>query len=284
MVCPVNLPSDDSLATLDNILSERVKFKSFFTAIETDLKTNFRGYIVNKGNPELINIMDLSQYTSEVDDRKTTLKGLYSPRKDKYPFKELERIRKHNGLVVCPSCGELGRPRTLDHYLPKDIFPEYSILLANLVPMCDWCQGAKGTMYKTDSNKKKFIHPYFDKISVPVYFFKFSKPFSSPIISLTVNPDLDSELTRLAHEHLTGINLLERYVDYFSTSYISIMRKAKEYKENGNINNFRSYLTSCLSIFNDKAINSWDSVLYRSILLNPEILEYLEQGNLPKNL
>lgn len=39
----------------------------------------------------------------------------------------------------CPFCGGIGRPRNLDHYLPKAHYPQFSVLPLNLVPSCRDC-------------------------------------------------------------------------------------------------------------------------------------------------
>lgn len=63
----------------------------------------------------------------------------------------------------CPFCGGIGTPANLDHFLPKEHFPEFSVLPFNLVPACRDCNmGAKGARYATDELEQA-IHPYADK-------------------------------------------------------------------------------------------------------------------------
>ncbi|PTO53912.1 endonuclease [Vibrio splendidus] len=62
----------------------------------------------------------------------------------------------------CPYCGGIGRPRNLDHYLPKAHYPQFSILPVNLVPSCRDCNmDGKGEGYaKTEA--EQVIQPYLD--------------------------------------------------------------------------------------------------------------------------
>lgn len=47
----------------------------------------------------------------------------------------------------CPMCGE--RPAIeLDHYLPRAVFAEFSVLPLNLVPVCPQCNKTKRAKYK----------------------------------------------------------------------------------------------------------------------------------------
>jgi hypothetical protein len=62
----------------------------------------------------------------------------------------------------CPMCGQ-GRVTTLDHYLPKAVFPEYSIFPANLVPACGPCNNKKRTLYE-DAGDAIFLHAYYDHL------------------------------------------------------------------------------------------------------------------------
>lgn len=62
----------------------------------------------------------------------------------------------------CPFCGGIGRPRNLDHYLPKAHFPQFSIVPVNLVPSCRDCNmdGKGDDFAATESDQ--VIHPYLD--------------------------------------------------------------------------------------------------------------------------
>lgn len=65
----------------------------------------------------------------------------------------------------CPYCSGIGETRTLDHYLIKSQFPQYSILSKNLIPCCADCNSpsvGKGQSIAR-SIEEQPIHPYFDK-------------------------------------------------------------------------------------------------------------------------
>lgn len=62
----------------------------------------------------------------------------------------------------CPFCGGIGRPRNLDHYLPKAHFPQFSIVPMNLVPSCRDCNmDGKGEGFAT-TEAEQVIQPYLD--------------------------------------------------------------------------------------------------------------------------
>lgn len=286
MVSKIILPEEDSLEILTRVINERKKHKPFYNRIKNDLIEQAKTFIENHGSPLGLTPLDMNNYTDseeEAGERKKSLIGLYTPKYGKLPFVQLETMRKHNGLVVCPSCGEPGRPRTLDHYLPKDIFPEFSVLLLNLTPMCDWCQGEKLTDYVTEDGQKRYIHPYFDDVNRPLFSIEFTPPFSTPSIDIAVKEEIRGELSSLVESHLEGVDFLARFKEYFKTRYISVLRKAQKCRQPGTVE-FRQTLGLLLEMEEEKSINSWDAVLYRSILEDDELMGYLEGADLPGNL
>jgi hypothetical protein len=63
----------------------------------------------------------------------------------------------------CPFCGGIGSPRTLDHFLPKAHFPQFSVLPINLVPSCRDCNMEGKAQGFARKAKEQYIHPYRDK-------------------------------------------------------------------------------------------------------------------------
>lgn len=63
----------------------------------------------------------------------------------------------------CPFCGGIGQVHTLDHYLPKAIFPLFSVLPANLIPCCRDCNSGKGSSFGTQVGEQS-LHPYVDDV------------------------------------------------------------------------------------------------------------------------
>jgi hypothetical protein len=96
---------------------------------------------------------------SAFDDATSQLQyNLYDGRRRTKP---LDAIRRQTGLLSCPMCGSPSQG-SLDHYLPREAFGEFSIMRANLVPACSHCNSdEKGTVFKGPS-PARLIHPYYD--------------------------------------------------------------------------------------------------------------------------
>ena len=63
----------------------------------------------------------------------------------------------------CPFCGDIGRPKNLDHFLPLAHYPQFSVMPVNLIPACRDCNmGEKGDDFAGQA-EDQIIHPYLDK-------------------------------------------------------------------------------------------------------------------------
>lgn len=283
MVAKLPSPVLDTIDLLQKTLDERVHYKKFYNQIRDAYIEQNELYINSLGCPSKVSPLNIRTYTKndkECEQRKNSLIGLYSPSLDKLPYDALETLRHKNGLVSCPMCGEPGRPRTLDHLLPKTIYPELSINLYNLVPCCDWCQGNKLIDYKNKAGTRSFLHPYFDDLDKPLFQLIFSGSYTAPVIEVEIISGIPADLKTIVETHLEGVGFLDRYKDIFSTSYRSILRMAKEAREPGNMSLDKS-LNHALKLSLDKGVNSWDAVLYRSILSDKRIINDLKNKPLP---
>ncbi|GAB7535752.1 HNH endonuclease [Burkholderia sp. 3C] len=80
--------------------------------------------------------------------------------KIKKPARDIYDSLLNSALERCPFCGGIGIPRNLDHFLPKSIFPQFSIVPGNLVPSCLDCNlGEKGEGF-AQLEEEQIIHPY----------------------------------------------------------------------------------------------------------------------------
>lgn len=107
---------------------------------------------------------------------------LYETRKKGGPIR---RIRDTPNLLCCPLCGSLTTD-SLDHLLPKAVYPEFSIMRANLVPACTHCNAAnKGDKHRGAQAPERFIHPYFDAFADGVIW---QVRINPPYVAATFDP------------------------------------------------------------------------------------------------
>lgn len=73
-------------------------------------------------------------------------------------------LLKRISVARCPFCG-ISESSTLDHYLPKEQYPEFSVFPKNLVPSCAVCNTRKrDRILDKGTNVRMFLHPCYDVI------------------------------------------------------------------------------------------------------------------------
>jgi hypothetical protein len=167
----------------------------------------------------------------------------------------------------CPLCG-IGEPDTLDHYLPKDEFPEFSIFSKNLIPVCGPCNSNYKGLKWLDKGKRIFIHTYYD-VFPSFCFFEATVVVGS---KLSINFDLvrlaaDPEFSDLFARHFRKLKLNKRFKRK-AASEMSRSRRALEliYRKSG----LAADVSSSLKVEADRLKasypqNHWKPVLYEAL-------------------
>jgi len=149
-------------------------------------------------------------------------------------LREVIRARRNDhGLEECPYCGHPFPPDTLDHFIPKEHWPEYSIYSNNLVPQCKYCAPIKGVQYLCpNDNKPVFIHPIYSDLLSKI-------KFKVNIQVVSGVPDFECKFAstiRLAPEdraavlrHLEHLKVKSRFQGYCHGKYMSWKKRVSYY-------------------------------------------------------
>ncbi|NUT73737.1 hypothetical protein HNO86_01635 [Pseudomonas sp. C1C7] len=121
--------------------------------IELDIKNAYRRYVRTKGLP-------ITQPINTCDEQKKALVSAYENRPKAASLEWIDLIN-YNGLDSCPFCGGDGA-RTIEHYLPKACYPEFSVFSLNLMPSCGGCNTKRNNINEYGA-PIALLHPYFDK-------------------------------------------------------------------------------------------------------------------------
>lgn len=126
-----------------------------------------------------------------------------------------EYIKELRGNAIgqrCPYCF-LSDCKSLDHYLPKEFYPNYSFYINNLIPTCLNCNTIKGKDYPM-FGFDRYINPYYDDLlkggggEPPVYISLIdSEPFDYEIL---VSDYLSESLKESIEYHFIGLDLKKR--------------------------------------------------------------------------
>lgn len=170
----LDIPNVDDIAAV-NSLSKRGKHTRAVAAKSREIAMQYERYLNGRGNPWAVG------ETSAFDDIKAALHSLY-----KNPPNHFEFIDQLRGAAEgsCPVCGG-GSAATLDHHLPKEVFPQFSLYSRNLVPACFRCNNIKGQLFKGLLVGQRGVHPYFDDFAAGrVISVLVAGPWAAPKISV----------------------------------------------------------------------------------------------------
>lgn len=131
------------------------------------------------------------------------------------PLRDLkEALESSIAAARCPFC-QISESSTLDHYLPKERYPEFSVLPQNLIPCCSNCNTHKRALIlDKNTNIRFFIHPYYDVIP-NINFIKLHISFINNKLTLSYSVYNNGNLTAAQYSHLKNhfdkLNLAERF-------------------------------------------------------------------------
>lgn len=205
-----NPPQVDDLGELQH-LANRETLGSYPALMNSYIviKNQYEEYEKHEGDPWKLNPIPLD---NEHDKLSQKIKGHYNqPPQGSLDF--IPKTRYKLPTLICLMCGGFGLG-TLDHYLPKDIYPEFSLLSKNLVPACN-CNSLRKTAYRGTRSPQRVIHPYFDRfIQDQLYQVTFDANFNAPKISVEIIDDSHPNFETLKF-HLDHVILNDSTIGWF---------------------------------------------------------------------
>lgn len=155
--------SGDALAAFDAIVtSKKPKWSQRLIArIRPILVRRYRDYALAAGSERFASMRPSRILKSH---EKRALKRCYDDK-----VKALDALKANITQAQpvelrgeCQYCC-LDSPGTFDHYIPKALFPEFSVYPPNLVPCCDICNRTRGDRWLRNG-ERSHIHLYYDVI------------------------------------------------------------------------------------------------------------------------
>lgn len=209
-----------------------------------------------------------SEFTEQEIDERRHLQGCYSSLTVTGKsirasiFSEQPTVLK----MFCPFC-LLDKPRTLDHYIGQDEFPEYSFLVKNLVPCCYDCNQIKTTRWR-QNNRRRFIHFYNDNLFDKQFLFaELAITANTPVINLSiVKPQgMTNEDFQIIECHFEDLNLFQQYKERSNSTLSTELKKIKKLLNLGFTNEqiIAQLQTSEKSYAEDYGLNYWKSVMFQ---------------------
>jgi len=166
---------------------------------------------------------------------------------------------------TCPLCGH-GIVKTLDHYLPKRVFPVLCVDPLNLVPACSDCNHTKGDLVPSSPDRTP-LHPYFDRVDGAAWLH--ARVLQDSPVRLEFFPDPPPSwgatlVARVAH-HFELFDLAKLYAVQANRTISGIRQQLARLREAGNRETVRSYLREEADTRLAERPNGWEGVTYRTL-------------------
>lgn len=166
---------------------------------------------------------------------------------------------------TCPFCGQR-KVKTLDHYLPKTLYPTFAITPLNLVPCCSDCNKDKDTE-DANSPEEQLIHPYYDDIGELIWLNAEVVEYLPVSIVFNVSDfsTSDGVLHTRVTNHFKILGLGELYAAHAAEELENIRGVLVDLKALPDDDSLRFYLRlqrdSCFS----RNPNSWNTAMYSAL-------------------
>ncbi len=260
----LDLPEVKDLKTLETLCKQPQ-----WLAHKTTWQTAYVAYELANGNPLVVKAAAFAADVGEAQRK------LYDNRKSGGPIR---RIRNTTGLKCCPMCGS-GTTGTLDHYLPRTTYPEFSIFSRNLVPTCSHCNsGEKGTTV-TGEDAEYFLHPYFDTLADgPIWQIRFERPLDAVRFTPVSDPFLVGEPAKRVAFHITKL-LGEQFTRWIDMEWEGLPQRVRDRLEHHDVITaadaeleIKKQLREALG---SDGLNSWPAAFLRGVLYDAEAIAHI---------
>ena len=195
------------------------------------------------------------------------------------------KVQSEINVQRCAYC-MLNDPRTWDHYMPKDDFPEYAVYHPNLLYICFGCNQRKSNHFHNID--LLYCHPYFSvdaehallHCNVIVKNGKLAIKYYGAALGKL------SAAGEIAQRHLLGLSLIDRFQGEASSTVSGLIGELREHFPTGvsvaSLQRIleRRYAEARLNL----GSNAWDSRLWHGLAGCPEFHDYANSKILAKNV
>jgi hypothetical protein len=199
---------------------------------------------------------------------KAELKSVYSDHmvaKSKQARNIYQALLDQAPLGLCPNCG-FGHAETLDHYLSKAGYPQFSVLPANLVPACARCNHGKLDSVATTAGQQP-LHPYFDHghfISQQWLFAEIQETSPPTVRYMVIPPGCWNDISKeRVFSHFNRFQLSKRF-RVQATSEFAILRQTLSMFCTDDEARRRRLLEYAM-VFRSLHVNCWRTAMYDAL-------------------
>lgn len=227
-------------------------------------------------NETSTNTLEKIAALSIADESANRLRCLYSYKSPIIIKLKQELMTGKNGRIIseCQYCS-INSVNSIDHVMPKNIYPEFSVNFQNLFPCCSECNSYKTNKWVLD-DKREFLNLYLDKLPRERYLFVNIK-YKNDIINYDFYLDnkngISSDLYELISKHYSNLKLLSRFKMSSESVVSSIKNTLTSLPDNFGYEKTKKFIKEIQDKEMEKnGYNFWKSVLILELIENDDFL------------
>lgn len=238
------------------------RYKARLYKARSNVNARYKEYMIHKADLQILPLSNIDVFCADA------LVKCYSSRtklldslRDKLLYPDVDDFDE------CPLCG-IGEPSTLDHYLPKEEFPEFSIFSKNLIPICSPCNSSYKGVKWIDNGKRIFIHAYFDIFPDQTFFaLNISVGAKLSLVFNAIQLPEHIDFSQLFSSHFEKLNLNDRYRRKAASEIARKKRRLEViFRKSGSPADVaNALLKEALDLRAEYSHNHWKPVLYDAL-------------------
>lgn len=175
-----------------------------------------------------------------------------------------EQIRSAPPLGTCPLCNHMP-VKTLDHHLPKSLYPALSVAPTNLVPACSDCNKRKMDTYPTCSERQA-INPYFDDIDDSTWLYA-NVNTSTAVVSFSCDPPSHWSTVKSSRvkEHFRLLELGKLYSAQAACELSDIREYLRCIQNRAGAVEVKLHLEELAASCSRRGLNTWKTAMYTAL-------------------
>jgi len=219
-------------------------YKDRLALLESYVQTRYQLYDEKFSNDLLPEILEHDYSNEEEND----LLSLYSFKAKMLGDLRIKLTTTKNNRISndCQNC-TIGEVSSFDHYLPKDLYPEFAIHPKNLVPSCSICNSYKGKKWQ-NAGRRMFVSPYLDIFPNKQFLFVEIKATKTEIeIDFLIDNrnNLSLDLFEIIESHYTKLYLCRRFAENCERVITEIKTEFIKYSKKLTISDIQETITEC---------------------------------------
>ncbi len=265
----------DNFAEYNSVVAKKSNQseKILLSNVSSKVDNRYKEYEDNTSSLEMIGLISWEKENAKALRNLVNSRTYFSTLKRK-----IRQLSKNGKCMYC----DFSEHDPLDHYLPKNPYPEFSIFSLNLIPSCSRCNRLKHDEIFING-KRVYLNPYFDAIDEKQYvvcdiYFKGS---NLPTPEFSIESYKGDTLAEIFLTHFEKLSLKERYENEANELITNWVSRAAQIKNiSGDFNtNMKNLIRVDLNADKTRfGINNWRYAVEKAMIESDKFIEYCKNA------